>query len=136
VRLTIACPAALVADANDLAMVLAFSPADALTYGAPDWQDPAGNLYAVASFDALAEWMLAAQAALARPAWDLWADGFIVSMESAARAQGVLRVVAFDLDGVAVDPAARPDFITAMPGPDGPAALAAMGLTPVPMDPV
>jgi hypothetical protein len=135
-RLTIACPAALIADANDLAMALAFGPADARTYGPADWQDPAGNLYAVASFEARPEWMAAAQEALARPAWDAGADDFAVNMTSAARAQGRLRVVGFDLDGVAVDPAATPDLITSMPGPDGPAALAAMGLALVPVDPI
>jgi len=134
-RLTIACPAALVAYANDLAMVLAFGPDDALTYGAPDWQDLAGNLYAGASFEVRPEWMLDAQEALARPAWDN-AEAPAVDMDSAARAQGRLRVVAFDLDGAAVDPAARPDLITALLGSDGPAALAAMGLALVPVDPI
>ena len=48
-RLTIACPAPLRDDANNLAMVLGFGPSDAETYVVLNWQDAGGNLYACAS---------------------------------------------------------------------------------------
>ena len=37
-RLTIACPATLRSDANNLAMVLGYGPSDAETYGELNWQ--------------------------------------------------------------------------------------------------
>jgi hypothetical protein len=118
-------------DGNDLAMVLAFGPPDALTYGNPLWQDAAGNLYAAASFDALDEWMVGAQSPLARPVWD---DTNEVSMAGADRAQALLYVVPRDADGNLINPLANPNRITIMPNEDGLAALSAMGLTQVPSD--
>ena len=50
-RITVVCPEALRADANNLAMVLAFGPPDTLTYGALNWQEADGNLYATAWFE-------------------------------------------------------------------------------------
>ena len=44
IRITVACPEALIADANHLAMVLAQGPEDGETYGQPGWQDAEGNL--------------------------------------------------------------------------------------------
>ena len=41
-RLTIACPATLRSDANNLAMVLGYGPDDAETYVALNWQDAGG----------------------------------------------------------------------------------------------
>ena len=42
-RLTIACPNALRDDANQLAIVLGYGPADAETYGELNWQDAGGQ---------------------------------------------------------------------------------------------
>ena len=42
-RLTIACPATLCSDANNLAMVLGYGPSDAETYVALNWQDAGGQ---------------------------------------------------------------------------------------------
>jgi hypothetical protein len=128
-RLTVACPEAIRGDANDLAMVLAFGPADALTYGELNWKDAAGNLYAAASFGASPEWMIGAQSALVRPIWDTTEAGYEISMAAAQRAQALLHVVVFDADGQPVDGLANPSRITVMPGEDELAALAAVGLT-------
>lgn len=57
-RLTIACPAAYVGDANQLALALGRGPDDGKTFGAANWHDAAGNLYAVASFVASPEWVI------------------------------------------------------------------------------
>lgn len=86
-RITAACPDALVSDANHLAMALAFSEADALTYNGLNWVDALGNLYACASFEARDEWVIGAQSPLARPAWD---TGNVIDMDAAARAQAAL----------------------------------------------
>lgn len=121
-RITVACPVAMKPDANNLAMVLAFGPPDAETYRGANWQDANGNLYAAASFEARDEWVLAAQAPLQRPAWDV--SPYTISMAAAERAQAAL---VFSLEPI---PAA-PGKLTAIGGMDGPAALAAMGLTQV-----
>ncbi|SIS84826.1 hypothetical protein [Phaeovulum vinaykumarii] len=122
-RITVACPESLIEDANHLAMVLAHGPADGQTYGAPGWVDAAGHRYACASFEARAAWIAAAQGPIARPAWDDKTTGrYIVNMAAAARAQAALVLAP------APAPAA-PDTITALAGPTGPDALAAMGLS-------
>ena len=124
-RITVACPEALIPDANNLAMVLAFSPADELTYGALNWQDAAGNLYAAASFEARDEWVIGAQSELTRPGWDV--EPYVVNMTGAGRAQAAL--VFYVTDGEIDPPQAATDKLTATGGMDGLAALSAMGLT-------
>jgi hypothetical protein len=129
-RLTAAAPEALRAAANQLAMVLAFSEADANTYGSLRWQDSEGNLYAAASFIAQPEWIVAAQAPLQRPEWD---TGEIIDMDAAERAQAALVVwLGGDSEDVLHPPQANPDALTVVAGDDGLAALAAMGLVQVP----
>jgi len=123
-RLSIACPAALRSDANNLAMVLGYGPADAETYVALNWQDAGGNLYAVASLPVSDTFTTAAQVALQRPAWD---TDNIISMAAANRAQAAL---VFSLEPVA----AMPDKLTACAGYNALATLAAMGLTQVEVD--
>jgi stage V sporulation protein SpoVS len=106
-------------------MVLAFGPPDELTYGALDWQDVDGNLYAAASFEAGPEFLGAAQSALVRPAWDV--EPYTISMAAANRAQAALVLWSGEGDV----PQAVPGALTAVVGEDGRAALAAMGLVRV-----
>jgi hypothetical protein len=118
-RITCACPEALVADANNLAMCLAFGPADGETYGPLNWQDDDGNLYSAASWEARPEWIDFAQAPLVRPDWDV---GEIIDMVAAERAQAVL---VYSTEALLASPAA----LTAIGGMSGPEALSSMGLT-------
>lgn len=127
-RITAACPAALVGDANNLAMVLAFGPEDASTYVGLNWQDAQGNLYAAASWEARPEWIEAATQPLTRPAWD---TEQIIDMDAAARAQAAL-VFWWPSEDASAPPAASPTALTAIAGMSGPDALAAMGLVPAP----
>ena len=120
-RLTIACPDALRDDANQLAMVLGYGPADAATYGALNWQDDDGNLYAVASLPVSDAFTTTAQSGLQRPTWDT--DNH-VNMAAANRAHAAL---VFSLEPVL----ALPDQLTACAGNSGLATLDAMGLTQV-----
>ena len=120
-RLTIACPDALRDDANDLAMVLGYGPGDAATYGALNWQDADGNLYAAASLPVGSAFVTTAQTTLQRPTWD---TDNIISMAAANRAQAAL---VFSLEPVL----AMPDKLTACAGDDGLATLAAMGMRQV-----
>lgn len=125
-RITAAAPEALVSDANQLAMALGFSEADGETYRGLNWQDAQGNLYAAASFEAREEWIAFAQAPLVRPEWDV---NEVIDMVAAAQAQAAL---VFSLEPVDADPAK----LTAIGGMDGPAAVAAMGLSSVAEEPV
>ena len=123
-RLTIACPAPLRDDANQLAMVLGYGPSDAETYVALNWHDVDGNLYACASLIVSDAFTTAAQSGLQRPAWNT--DNH-VNMDAARRAQAAL---VFSLTPVT----AMPDKLTACAGDDALATLAAMGLTQVEVD--
>lgn len=118
VRITIACPAARIADANQLALAIGLSLADDKTYGAPGWQDASGNLYACASHDVRPEWLAAAQSQLVAPPWGC-------DMAAAARAQAL---IVFDPNTPTI---AAPDRIAVTAGPPL-TALVAMGLTTVP----
>lgn len=121
-RITAACPESLVSDANHLAMCLGYSTADGETFSiSGSWQDVVGNRYSAASWEASDEWISTAQQPLIRPAWD---TEEVIDMEAAARAQSVLLF--------SLEPAlACPLRITALGGPDGPAALATMGITAI-----
>lgn len=117
-RVTAAAPEALVADSNNLAMCLAFGPADALTYTGLNWQDANGNLYAAASWEARDEWVAAASQPLGRPAWDV---DEIIDMVAATRAQTALVFSVVPVTAV-------PGTLTAIAGMGGVEALQAMGL--------
>ena len=123
-RVTAASPEAMVADSNQLAMCLASGPADGLTFGALNWQDPDGNLYAAASWETSEAWIEFAMAPLVRPAWDV---DEIIDMDAAERAQAALIY-----STVAIP--ATPTALTSIGGMDGVPALGAMGLTAVPQN--
>ena len=125
IRITAAAPEQMMSDCNALAMAIAYSEADGLTYRAATWQDGQGNLYAAASWEARPEWVMAAQQPLTRPAWD---TEQIIDMAAAGRAQAAL---VFWMAGETPAPAATPLALTAIGGMSGPDALAAMGLSPV-----
>ena len=122
-RVTIICPEAHCEDANQLAMVLGYGAADALTYGGANWQDEAGNRYAVASLDVAPAFIDAAQATLARPMWDEENSdddgvGYQVNMAGAARAQALVSIWGLRLglieNEVEPDPVASPATILAL----------------------
>ena len=122
-RVTIFVPAAMVVDANQLALCLGQSAADAETFGGTDWQDAGGNLYAVASTMAKATFPAAAASPLAAP--DFAPD---VDLVAAGRAQAAL---------VIYDPQAPvqagPSHILAIIHDDAQAAISLAGITPVPL---
>ena len=123
-RITAAAPEALVYSSNQLAMALAFSPADGETYTGLNWTDADGNLFAAASWEACDEWVAGATQPLVSPAWDV---DEIIDMVAATRAQATL---VFALEPVL----AVPGVLTAIGGMDGVEALRAMGLTAVPQE--
>jgi hypothetical protein len=130
-RITIACPAAHTDDANSLAMVLGYGPADGLTYSNVGYQDALGNLYACASLPVGDSFVSTATSPLERPEWDV--EPYQVNMAGATRAQALVTVWE-PTEESPEPPLANPDAITAVAGEDGVAMLAAMGLTTIPQE--
>jgi hypothetical protein len=114
IRVTIACPEAKIADANQLASVLGFSAADVGTFGEPVWQDAAGNRYAVASTLAKPTFVTDAVSALVDPPWG-------ADMAAASRAQAL----------ISIGGAADPSRLVAVFGEDAGVAFDALGVSPV-----
>jgi len=84
---TIVCPEAMTADANQFALVLGESPADDQTFGAPRYEDASGNLYAVSSTVATDAFEGRATTTLEAPAHSPEAD-----LTAAGRAQAALYI--------------------------------------------
>jgi len=116
--ITAAIPAALVDDANDLAMCLGTSLADGDTFRGLNWVDGQGNLYAAAAFERSDDWIEQVAVTLVRPEWD---SDKSVNVTGANRAQDVW---IFSMDAVPAGPA----VITVRGGVEGLTALAEMGL--------
>jgi len=112
---TIACPAAMIEDANQFARCIGLGPDDERTYGAPCWQDAEGNLYAVSSGLVGPTFAQTAESPLVEPAWGC-------DLAAAQRAQALIQI----------GPPASPLRLAAVFGDDGMAAVAALGLTAVP----
>ena len=125
-RVTIACPEALIGDANQLALCLGRGPEDAQTYGEALWRDAAGNRYAVASALVSHRFVAVASSALAEPPWG-------ADMPAARRAQAALRVIAPSADPEASppDPRATPEAIVAVIEEDAGAAVRMLGVVMV-----
>ena len=131
-RLTIACPEALIQDANQLALAIGLSPADVATYRVPSWQDSEGNLYAACSLIPSPEWVQTSLQPLQQPSWA--AEGEEpVDLEAASRAQALITLW-MPSEEHPTPPLASPEIILAVAGDDGVAMLAAMGLTRVEED--
>lgn len=122
-RITIACPAAHTDDANSLAMVLGYGPADGLTYSNVGYQDAGGNLYACASLPVGDSFVSTATSPLVRPEWDV---DEIIDMAAANRAQALVTIWGLGEDEG--DPAVTPDHILAMFNPDPLSILARAGV--------
>lgn len=110
-RLTIACPAAMIADANQFARCAGYGPDDDKTFGPATWQDASGNLYSVSSGLVVAEsYQTDALGPLIEPEWGC-------DLAAANRAQAKIKIGG----------AAQPDKLVAVFG-EVDAALAELGL--------
>ena len=122
-RATIASPVAHIPDANQLALCLGESSADDQTFGAANYQDAEGNLYAVSSTVAKPVFAEKAGQPLQAPNH---APG--VDLEAATRAQALLQING----GIAT-----PDVIAVILVDRLESAqdhIKALGLTPIPQD--
>jgi len=126
-RITIACPAAHTDDANQLAMVLGYGPADGLTYSNVGYQDALGNLYACASLPVGDSFVSTATSQLQRPEWD---TEEVIDMDKAAQAQGLV-LLWMPNEDYPYPPQANPSQIVATLGMGGQEAISAMGLTAI-----
>lgn len=118
-RVTIFVPAAMIADANQLALCLGQSAADDQTFGAATWEDAEGNLYSVASTVARGTFPTAAASSLSAPSFAPDAD-----LTAAGRAQATL--VIYDPEAPVQ---AGPSRILAIINNDAAAALALAGVS-------
>ena len=122
-KATIAAPAAHMPDANQLALALGESSADDQTFGAANYQDAEGNLYAVCSTVAKPIFVQLASQPLQAP--DHAPD---MDLAAATHAQALLQING----GIA-----NPDVIAVILGDRKESAqdhIRAMGLTPMPQD--
>lgn len=115
-RITVAVPEQLTANANQLAMALGLSASDANTYTELKYADADDNLYSVASFIASANIVDKTQDTLTRPLWD---EEETIDMSQAEQAKSL----------VAFDTAASIDTISAMVNDDALTAIELMKLT-------
>lgn len=132
--ITAACPASRVAGANHLACVLGTSMSDLDTYPAPCYQDADGNLYSVIAFAApqeLVDAVLGKQ--IARPDHDT--DNQIDMAAAGTELEAMIVVLASD-DAEYVPVLASPDSIVAYVDFQPHDAIAAMGLTLIPIEEV
>lgn len=127
-RLTVAVPAAHIANASAMGICLAATPDDAWAFTEASWQDTSGNLYAVASGVVGAGILSAWGGDLAAP--PVAPD---VDLTAAATARNITNLVT----APGAVPMARTDqiaaYLAANPSSAG-AVVTAMGLTPVPVD--
>lgn len=118
IRIVIACPQALIPDANELACLGGYGPADRGTFVFCGWQNGDGNLYACASLEVSADWLETMQGPLWLPAWE-------VDLEAAGRAQAA----------IAMDPqAAQADRLNVFCGGNPRERLVSAGLSMVDWD--
>ena len=111
-RITLAVPASMIGDANELASCVGISPADVNTFQEPGWKDSQGNLYSVCSSQVTVRVIGLLGGGLVAPAWP-------VDLVAAQRAK----------DALVVGGTASPSSIAVSIDTDGLQALYAMGLT-------
>lgn len=119
-RVTIACPEALLAEGNALALVLGESAHDVSTFREVSHVDAQGERYSVISTVTKPIFLTAAASPLVAPEHAPDAD-----LALAGQAQARLQIY----DG---SQQITPDMIIAVNGPTAEEALAALGLTPLP----
>lgn len=117
-------PEDLIFAANQLAMVVAYSEADGMTFETPNCTDADGNLYYARYIWAQKGLIPALQAPLVRPAWDV---NEIIDMDAALKAQQSL--VFYTANSEEDAPKANPLNLVAIAGCEGIQALSLMGLT-------
>jgi hypothetical protein len=155
-RLTIATPAAELDDTRDLAVALGwingYTPAEWENSFSAQYQDAAGNIYHISSFEASTGWIATAttMGPVERPAADVgtldeetgeYGAPYVVNLAGARRAQD--RLVIWqpaqpdpETGEVPSNPVPQvgADKLVAVIGMKGPEALAAMGLQSIPME--
>lgn len=126
ITVTIAVPAAMIADARQLARCVGYGPDDEETFREPSWQDAAGGLYAVASGPVWTAFLSVPGQTLIEPAWG-------ADMPAARRAHAALVVYDMRAGGDEQPQAmpAAPEHIAAVVGLEGVAALELLGLLPM-----
>ncbi|MCK8463441.1 hypothetical protein MUY35_06215 [Aliiroseovarius sp. S1339] len=127
IRITIACPENMIAEANQFALCIGSTPADAQTFGSATWEDGQGERYALASLLAGPQFAQTAAEPLRAPDHTEHAD-----VTAAAFAQSALRIWSPLSPGSF--PSLSADRLIAVIGLDAGLAIPLLGLSPVPIE--
>lgn len=127
IRITIACPENLIADANQFALCVGNTVSDMETFGPARWEDQTGARFALASLLADDEFPSVVASPLIAPAHAPQAD-----LVAAERAQSRLEIWSPASEGPF--PEAKMGALVAVVGLDAGTALALFELTPTPAE--
>lgn len=127
IRITIACPENLIAEANQFALCVGNTPADAKTFGSATWEDGQGERFALASLLAGPHFPQVAAQPLRAPDHSQHADVVAASIAQAAlQIWSPLSSESF--------PSLSADLLVAVIGLDAALAIPLLGLSPVPTE--
>ncbi|MCK0126834.1 hypothetical protein MWU76_20765 [Gelidibacter sp. F2691] len=126
-RITIACPERLIEDANQFALCVGSSAADAQTFSQATWETAQGERFALASLLAGDSFPVAASQPLKAPAHAPDMD-----LASATRAQMVLEIWSPMISRM--PPALKESAILAVVGIEPKLALPLLELSPIPIE--
>ncbi|MHA6265713.1 hypothetical protein [uncultured Aliiroseovarius sp.] len=127
VRITIACPERFIADANQFALCVGNTRADANTFSAALWEDGTGGRFALASLLAAEHFAVVATSPLTPPAHAQDAD-----MQAAGRAQKILEVWSPLSPGAF--PSLSADRILAIVGLEAGLTIPLLKVSPIPIE--
>ena len=126
-RITIACPEGLIAQANQFALCVGNAPADAQTFGPAVWKSASGERYALASLLAGSQFPSVAGSPLEAPEYA--PDATIAEASSAHAALQIWSPRSQDSC-----PEVGPDRRIAIVGLEAGLAIPLLGLSPVPVE--
>ncbi|SPF78775.1 hypothetical protein ALP8811_02707 [Aliiroseovarius pelagivivens] len=126
-RITIACPEAMMADANQFALCVGSSAADVQTFKRAGWENQTGARFALASLLAGDDFPVAASSVLQTPAHAPMAD-----IDAAARAQSKLAIWSPLMSDT--PPVLNQDTLLAIVGVEPGSAIPLLHLAPIPIE--
>ncbi|MDE9450352.1 hypothetical protein J3R80_07700 [Aliiroseovarius sp. Z3] len=127
IRITIACPEGLISEANQFALCVGNTPADAQTFRSATWETESGDRYALASLLAGAQFPQVAASPLSAPAHAPDANTTEASIAQAAlRIWSPMSEDSFPEVGL--------DRLVAIVGLEAGMAIPLLGLSPVPIE--
>lgn len=124
IRITIACPSEMIADANQFALCIGNTAADSSTFTTATWENEAGRSFALASLLASETFPKVATSDLVAPAYASDLD-----LEAAKRAQAALQI--WSVHSPLKVPELTASGLVAIVGLEAALAVPLLGLSPV-----